>query len=130
MSQMTVYNKFHFQQAYKRVRDFFKGQSTRITLQKRGSSRFAKDEAFHSPGDYVRFISPEVYRSNRQRYLGSYTFKSYEDEDNLSSKKQSKWFKNKKNMNKKNMNKFKKTSVSLGNSLKSCLLLLLSCFHV
>ncbi|KAF2575203.1 hypothetical protein F2Q70_00000779, partial [Brassica cretica] len=85
----------------------------------------AKDEAFHSPGDYVRFISPEVYRSNRQRYLRSYTFKSYEDEDNLSSKKQSKWFKNKKNMN-----KFKKTSVSLGNSLKSCLLLLLSCFHV
>lgn len=85
-----------------------------------------KDElAFQSPGDYVRFISPEVYKSNRQKYLRSYTFKSYEEEAHLSSKKQRKWFKNKKMMM-----KFKKTSDSLGNSLKSCLILLFSCFHV
>ncbi|KAF8054154.1 hypothetical protein N665_1343s0009 [Sinapis alba] len=86
-----------------------------------------KDEAFQSPGDYVRFISPEVYKSNRQKYLRSYTFKSsYEEEEeaDLSSKKQRKWFKNKK------MIKFKKTSDSLGNSLKSCLILLFACFHV
>ncbi|RID44077.1 hypothetical protein BRARA_I00897 [Brassica rapa] len=67
-------------------------------------------------------MASDVYLSHSHQ---AYTFKSYEDEANLSSKKQSKWFKNKKNMN-----KFKKTSVSLGNSLKSCLLLLLSCFHV
>ncbi|KAL0692127.1 hypothetical protein Bca4012_059307 [Brassica carinata] len=85
----------------------------------------AKEElAFQSPGDYVRFISPEVYKSNRQKYLRSYTFKSYEEEEDLSSKKQRKWFKNKK------MIKFRKSSDSLGNSLKSCLILLFSCFHV
>lgn len=84
----------------------------------------AADVYFQSPGDYVRFISPEVYRSNRQKYLRSYTFKSYEDEEILSAKKQRKWFKNKKVM------KMKKTSESLGNSLKSCLRLLFSCFHV
>ncbi|VVB18326.1 unnamed protein product [Arabis nemorensis] len=83
-----------------------------------------RDEAYESPGDYVRFISPEVYRSNRQKYLRSYTFKNYEDEADLSEKKQRKWFKNKK------MIKFKKTSDSLGNSLKSCLRLLFSCFHI
>ncbi|EOA14276.1 hypothetical protein CARUB_v10027438mg [Capsella rubella] len=82
----------------------------------------ANDVPFQSPGDYVRFISPEVYRSNRQKYLRSYTFKSYEDEQILSAKKQRKWFKNKKVM--------KRTTESLGNSLKSCLRLLFSCFHV
>lgn len=81
----------------------------------------AIDLPCQSPGDYVRFISPEVYRSNRQKYLRSYTFKSYEDEEILSAKKHRKWFKNK---------KVKKTSESLGNSLKSCLRLLFSCFHV
>ncbi|KAG7535774.1 hypothetical protein ISN45_Aa08g031700 [Arabidopsis thaliana x Arabidopsis arenosa] len=86
----------------------------------------ANDVPFQSPGDYVRFISPEVYRSNRQKYLRSYTFKSYDDEEILSAKKQRKWFKNKKAMNM----KMKKTSESLGNSLKSCLRLLFSCFHV
>ncbi|CAF1922229.1 BnaC02g48880D [Brassica napus] len=84
----------------------------------------AKDEPFQSPGDYVRFISPEVYKSNRQKYLRSYTFKSYEEEADLSPKKQRKWFKNKK------MIKFKKTGDSFGKSLKSCLILLFSCFHV
>ncbi|CAH8281082.1 unnamed protein product [Arabidopsis lyrata] len=86
----------------------------------------ANDAPFQSPGDYVRFISPEVYRSNRQKYLRSYTFKSYDDEEILSAKKQRKWFKNKKVMNM----KMKKTTESLGNSLKSCLRLLFSCFHV
>ncbi|XP_019095832.1 PREDICTED: uncharacterized protein LOC109130587 [Camelina sativa] len=86
----------------------------------------ANDVPFQSPGDYVRFISPDVYRSNRQKYLRSYTFKSYGDAQFLSAKKQRKWFKNKKAMNM----KMKKTSESLGNSLKSCLRLLLSCFHV
>lgn len=84
----------------------------------------AKDLSLQSPGDYGRFISPEIYRSNRQKYLRSYTFKSYEDEENLSAKKQRKWFKNKKVM------KMKKTTDSLGNSLKSYLRLLFSCFHV
>ncbi|ANM69088.1 hypothetical protein AT5G66595 [Arabidopsis thaliana] len=86
----------------------------------------ANDVPFQSPGDYVRFISPDVYRSNRQKYLRSYTFKGYDDEEILSAKKQRKWFKNKKVMKM----KMKKTSESFGNSLKSCLRLLFSCFHV
>ncbi|ESQ31141.1 hypothetical protein EUTSA_v10005185mg [Eutrema salsugineum] len=85
----------------------------------------AKDVPLQSPGDYVRFISPEVYRSNRQKYLRSYTFKSYDDKENFSAKKHGKWFKNKKVMK-----KMKKTTDSLGNSLKTCLRLFFSCFHV
>uniref|UniRef100_A0A1J3JNM9 Uncharacterized protein n=1 Tax=Noccaea caerulescens TaxID=107243 RepID=A0A1J3JNM9_NOCCA len=84
------------------------------------------EKPLESPGDHVRFISPEVYKSNRQKYLRSYTFKNYEDETNFSDNKQIKWFKNKKVMKMKMM----KTSDSLGNSLKSCLRVLLSCFHV
>lgn len=81
----------------------------------------AKDVPLQSPGDY---ISPEIYRFNRQKYLRSYTFECYDGEDHLSAKKQRKWFKNKK------MIKFKKTGDSFGKSLKSCLILLFSCFHV
>ncbi|CAN8264065.1 unnamed protein product [Cochlearia groenlandica] len=78
-------------------------------------------------GDYVKFISPDVYRFNRQKYLRSYTFKSYDDhEENLPSKKQQiKWF-----MKKNKKKKKKKTSHSLRNSLKTCLKLFFSCFHV
>ncbi|CAA7056937.1 unnamed protein product [Microthlaspi erraticum] len=86
----------------------------------------ANDAPLESPGDYVKFISPQVYKSNRQKYLRSYTFKNYEDETIFSDEKQRKWFRNKKVMKM----KMKKTSDSLGNSLKSCLRVLLSCFHV
>ncbi|KAF8051220.1 hypothetical protein N665_1776s0008 [Sinapis alba] len=86
----------------------------------------AKEVPLQSPVDYVRFISPEVYRFNRQKYLRSYTFECYSDEDHFSDKKQMKWFKNKK---KKKVMKMKKTSDSLGNSLKTCLRLFFSCFH-
>lgn len=86
-----------------------------------------KDAPLESPGDHVRFISPEVYKSNRQKYLRSYTFKNYDDETNFSDNKQRRWFKNKKVMK---MKMLKTTSDSLGNSLKSCLRVLLSCFHV
>ncbi|WZZ04611.1 hypothetical protein YC2023_090532 [Brassica napus] len=82
----------------------------------------AKDVPLQSPGDY---ISPEIYRFNRQKYLRSYTFECYDGEDHLSAKKQRKWFKNKKKVM-----TMKKTSDSLGHSLKTCLRLLFSCFHV
>ncbi|KAG2265113.1 hypothetical protein Bca4012_077671 [Brassica carinata] len=87
--------------------------------------KVAKGVPLQSPGDCVRFISPEVYRFNRQKYLRSYTFECYDGEDHLSAKKQRKWFKNKKKVM-----TMKKTSASLGHSLKTCLRLLFSCFHV
>ncbi|KAJ0239031.1 Uncharacterized protein HA466_0235480 [Hirschfeldia incana] len=84
----------------------------------------AKDVLLQSPVDYVRYISPEVYKFNRQKYLRSYTFECYDGEDHLSSKKQRKCSKNKKVV------KLKKKGGSLGNSLKTCLMLLFSCFRV
>ncbi|KAL0721684.1 hypothetical protein Bca4012_036283 [Brassica carinata] len=87
--------------------------------------KVAKDVPLQSPVDYVRFISPEVYRFNRQKYLRSYTFECYDGEDHFSAKKQRKCSKNKKKVM-----KLKKTRDSLGHSLKTCLRLLLSCFHV
>ncbi|KAG5382298.1 hypothetical protein IGI04_033768 [Brassica rapa subsp. trilocularis] len=108
-------------QVYKRVQDFFRGQVNKdyITEMMR-VEQICQGRSF----SLTRRLR-EVHKPGGVDISEAYTFKSYEDEANLSSKKQSKWFKNKKNMN-----KFKKTSVSLGNSLKSCLLLLLSCFHV
>ncbi|CAH8332742.1 unnamed protein product [Eruca vesicaria subsp. sativa] len=87
----------------------------------------AKDVPLQSPVDNGRFISPEVYRFNRQKYLRSYTFEcyDYDGEDHLSAKKQSKWLKNKKKVM-----KMKKTNGSLRHSFKTCLRLLFSCFHV
>ncbi|CAN7127966.1 unnamed protein product [Brassica rapa subsp. narinosa] len=87
--------------------------------------KVAKDVPLQQGRDSVRFISPEVYRFNRQKYLRSYTFECYDGEDHLSAKRQRKWFKNKKKVM-----TMKKTSDSLGHSLKTCLRLLFSCFHV
>lgn len=56
-------------------------------------------QSWHQEITLARFVSPEVYSSNSEKYLRSYTFKSsYEGEADLSPKKQSKWVNNKKMM--------------------------------
>ncbi|XP_019058757.1 PREDICTED: uncharacterized protein LOC109116910 [Tarenaya hassleriana] len=99
-----------------------------------GEKEKKEDEPFVSPGDYVRFVSPGVYRSNRQRYLRSYTFASNSHAEDDDAKEPRKWFENFMAFNNEKVLKKKKKKTtndnsSRGNSFKSCLKFLLSCFH-